>query len=189
MAFINRLSHPALWMGIAFFGIASCAQPYAVGDVGPAGGLIFYDEGSTSDGFRYLEAAPAGWHAGTKTDDLSAAWGCNDVDIAGTSDVIGSGRSNTEAILDQCPEAGTAARLSSDAEFSGYADWFLPSRAELQLMYENLHENGAGDFAERTYWSSTANTENSAWHQFFLNGSHKPSTKDTGMRFRPIRAF
>jgi flagellar biosynthesis GTPase FlhF len=32
---------------------------YAIGETGPAGGIIFYDKGAKSDGWRYLEAAPA----------------------------------------------------------------------------------------------------------------------------------
>ena len=32
---------------------------YAVGNIGPAGGRIIYDKGTYSDGWRYLEAAPA----------------------------------------------------------------------------------------------------------------------------------
>jgi hypothetical protein len=31
---------------------------YEIGDTGPAGGLVFYDKGSYSGGWRYLEAAP-----------------------------------------------------------------------------------------------------------------------------------
>jgi hypothetical protein len=32
---------------------------YKIGDKGPAGGWIFYDKGNRTDGWRYLEAAPA----------------------------------------------------------------------------------------------------------------------------------
>ena len=32
---------------------------YLIGSTGPAGGVIFYDKGEFSDGWRYLEAAPA----------------------------------------------------------------------------------------------------------------------------------
>lgn len=35
------------------------AVDYKIGDEGPAGGVIFYDKGEYSDGWRYLEAAPA----------------------------------------------------------------------------------------------------------------------------------
>jgi TolB-like protein len=31
---------------------------YKIGDWGPAGGIVFYDKGRISDGWRYLEAAP-----------------------------------------------------------------------------------------------------------------------------------
>ena len=37
---------------------------FSVGDLGPAGGYVFYDKGQYSDGWRYLEAAPAGWGGG-----------------------------------------------------------------------------------------------------------------------------
>ena len=34
------------------------AQWEVIGATGPAGGLVFYDKGAVSDGWRYLEAAP-----------------------------------------------------------------------------------------------------------------------------------
>ena len=39
--------------------VSAFADDYKVGDEGPAGGIIFYDKGEYSDGWRYLEAAPA----------------------------------------------------------------------------------------------------------------------------------
>ena len=40
-------------------GSGSVPSDYKVGDVGPAGGYIFYDRGYYENGWRYLEAAPA----------------------------------------------------------------------------------------------------------------------------------
>ena len=43
---------------------------YAIGDTGPAGGFIFYENPNYKvDGWRYLEAAPIDQSAGAK-------WGC-----------------------------------------------------------------------------------------------------------------
>jgi hypothetical protein len=39
-------------------GHAQGNHSYKIGDTGPAGGIIFYDKGDSSDGWQYLEAAP-----------------------------------------------------------------------------------------------------------------------------------
>ena len=35
------------------------AKTYVVGDIGPAGGMIFYVKGSITNGWQYLEVAPS----------------------------------------------------------------------------------------------------------------------------------
>jgi len=41
------------------------AAGYSLRDMGPAGGYIFHDKGNYVDGWRYLEAARAGWSGST----------------------------------------------------------------------------------------------------------------------------
>jgi hypothetical protein len=50
---------------------------YKIGDQYPAGGIIFYDKGIFSDGWRFLEAAP-------DETDYYAQWGANGKNVAGT---------------------------------------------------------------------------------------------------------
>jgi len=48
------------------------------------------------------------------------------------------------------------------------ADWHLPTKTELKLLYEQ--RNFVGSFTKDDYWSSTELDINSAWIQGFLNG-------------------
>jgi hypothetical protein len=50
-----------------------------------------------------------------------------------------------------------------------YNDWYLPSRDELNLLYNNLSQKGLGDFKEDWYWSSTE-TDGQGWEQHFGDG-------------------
>ena len=161
-------------------------KPYALRDTGPAGGHIFYDKGSYSDGWRYLEAAPV------STEWTGIQWGSYGTLIGGTLTGIGAGQNNTTTIvtwLDSHLETGCAAQLCNDLTVDGYSDWFLPSKDELNLMYENLKVHEVGSFADYHYWSSSEGTAFSTRGQRFDSGSWGYYFKDHTYRVRAVRAF
>jgi hypothetical protein len=154
------------------------ADPYAIGDTGPAGGIIFYIDGS-----NYLEAAPS-------DQGSYGYWSIAFSSLIGTTGIaIGTGQSNTNDIIAQ-GAAISAAKLCADYELNGYDDWFLPSKDELNLMYEKLYLAGLGGFSlYSTYWSSSEYDENQAWYQRFNDGWQSPYSKDDHSSARAIRAF
>ncbi|MBZ5626907.1 MAG: glycoside hydrolase family 127 protein [Acidobacteriia bacterium] len=164
---------------------------YAIGDTGPAGGLIFYENPNyAADGWRYLEAAPFDQSAGAK-------WGCFRKPIAGAQGTaVGTGRQNTLDMLAACAEPGTAADLCANYSSNGVRGWFLPSRDELALMYRNLRATGAGALPDGgvadnfTYWASSQQTADMAAHiDFADSGRQHGDDKDFPRRVRAIRAF
>jgi len=161
---------------------------YTLRETGPAGGLIFYvKEGGYSDGWMYLEVAPV------STEWWSIQWGSFGNDIGGTLTDIGAGQSNTTTIvtwLNSHSETGRAAQLCNELIVDDYNDWFLPSKDELNLMYENLEAYGIGVFVEGGYWSSTEFTAvHLAWAQFFGGGNQATNFKNGALHVRAVRAF
>lgn len=69
-----------------------------------------------------------------------------------------------------------------------YDDWFLPSKDELNLMYENLYEHGLGPLAH-IYWSSSEYSSDRAWNQYFEYGTQRYDRRSFANYVRPIRAF
>ena len=161
---------------------------YALRDIGPAGGYIFYDKGSYSNGWRYLEAAPA------FTEMLSKDWGKMGIFIGGTEWAIGKGQSNTTTIIGIQGTGGPyAAQLCDylEVENNGvtYSDWFLPSKDELNLMYLNLKGFEVAYFAASNYWSSSEADASLAWAQYFGSDHQYTTHKDYDKRVRASRAF
>ena len=181
---------------------------------GPGGGYVFYDKSFVSDGWRYLEAAPAssefvaewGAYRGSYIEDDSFVG----IDVLGTQTGIGFGKANTQIInakLSELGETGRASQLCSALNIGGKTDWFLPSKDELDLMYVNLHKASKGDFGKGTksegrmnwfYWSSSqpGNDIAIAWSQFlndgdpfFDAGDQYTNDKATQLRVRAVRAF
>ena len=153
------------------------ADTYAIGDTGPAGGIVFY---VTDGGAHGLEAAAS--------DLTTAEWGCFTDNITGADGTaVGTGAQNTADVLAGCDTPGIVARLADAYSLNGYADWFLPSKDALDELYEN--NAVVGGFASSIYWSSSEFNNLNAWYQVFADGFQANGNKDNASGGRAVRAF
>lgn len=101
-------------------------KAYLQKDAGPAGGILFYDKGSYSHGWRYMEAAPV--NVGPGHPWSGKAYYLNIPGAFGTG--IGTGLENSLAIEDAFGSGIYLARDCLDYSLNGYSDWFMPSDTE-----------------------------------------------------------
>jgi len=199
-----------------------------IGDTGPGDGIIYYYRAA---GFscgptraatcKYLEVAPARWLG---TSDTSTRWAQQQpVDYStttvgsgggatATASAIGWGYINTRAIVAQGNNATSASAVadSHTVTVSGvvYADWFLPSKDELNQMCKwarnqawvtdatacdnsgSLNSGpGASGFTAYYYWSSSESANSLASSRDFNTGASRSDYKFNMFLIRPIRAF
>lgn len=116
-------------------------------------------------------------------------------DKTGLPSVLGSGNSNTEAIVAKQGEANIAdynanyaAMVCYNYSVEGYSDWYLPSKEELNKIYLNRNLLGG---LKGVYWSSTDLDMTHAWMQNFdtEKKSSLSNSKNTYCRIRPVRSF
>jgi len=181
---VSKLVSRCLTLLLFSFSLALTAeQSYKVGDRGPAGGIVFYDKGEFTDGWRYLEAAPHDASQGS-------SWSVGNADVkVKTENGIGTGKANTKAIIAAQGDGDYAALLCRSLTTGGYHDWFLPSRAELEMLWTVLGKNGLGGFDKKWYWSSTRGKAGAvAWYQSFFNGE-TIGIKTLQLNVRAVRSF
>jgi hypothetical protein len=164
--------------------------PCAIGDTGPGGGIVFYDAGTRQAWGRYLEAAQhvPGESWCKKGRD---GWGR----LVGIRLSIGSGRSNTEIIIQACgPDS--AAGVAAAYRGGGMDDWFLPSIDELNAIF--LQRKVVDALASGMFWSSSqarwreGREVPQAYAQHFLpNDKGRVIDMPKGLRLSvwPVRAF
>ncbi len=103
-------------------------------------------------------------------------------------DGINGGHANTERIIIQAGPGSYAAQLCANYKGGNYADWYLPSKYELNLLY--LQKDVVGGFANDFYWSSTeAIGDYYAWTQSFGTGDQYSNSKPVEHYVRAVRAF
>jgi hypothetical protein len=191
--------------------LLGCSEPnsepttYEIGDIGPAGGVVFYIDESDSFDWTYLEVAPNGWNG--EADDPAADWwdGIGEAHEVGTSADIGAGESNTIDIANYISTGGghAPAEFCETFVMNSDDDWWLPSKGEAQELFGNLsHEQlvsiglaYADNAYVKYYWTSTERDSypiNDAWQytNSFTNGVIGMTRSKTNSGFyRPIHSF
>ena len=114
------------------FGIYKLAnrpkKQYVVGGRGQ-GGIIFYDKGEYTDGWRYLEVS---------INRLTDRYWADDSEVnymSGLKSGLGNGDFNTDNII-RVWGTDSAAWDARNYNGGGYTDWYLPTRDEMQLVYK-----------------------------------------------------
>jgi hypothetical protein len=169
-----------------------------VGDTGPGGGSVFYvNTGGFACGptlaatCNYLEAAPtSGASAWT---DMFYIWSGNlfgEIGVTAQRTAIGSGYANTLAMVGQSGGGNTPGRAGTIARAyrgpNNLSDWFLPSRDELNQVFN--WGIAVGLPFSLPYWSSSEIGATYATIQFEVD---VPGLGNKGLNgyVRPVRAF
>jgi len=181
-----------------------------VGDVGPGGGIVFYDAGTRQTWGRFLEVAPASCEGAGLAFRPPAQRAMIYPHLAGqpTPKVrrlmakgVGMGATNTALVVDRFKRRVMyAARFADESTCNGQTDWFLPSKDELDLVYNVVRARDVplGDFDKGYYWTSTDYNNVTAWTQYFTDGQQfdrvqtlaaNKQPPNRPFRVRMIRAF
>jgi hypothetical protein len=150
---------------------------------------VFYDKGSTTSGWRYLEAAPS-------DQATSTTWASDTITTGVTATGVGTGKANTDAIILAEGAATTTAQLCKNYSVNGYSDWFLPSMDELFELLNYASANGFPGLASgisNRYWTSsestTTNTKAEAGYYTVGSDTVGESLKSSSFHVRAIRSF
>ena len=175
-----------------------------VGDKGPAGGIVVYDAGSDKSWGRYLEIAPQSCEiervAFDSNNSLTSVYPTAAARVRAKA--IGMGLANTNLIASAFEGAAKVAKAS---RCGNYADWFLPSKDELNEAFrvlshsrKGLQLTPVGGFDRGYYWTSTDYNGTTAWTQYFADGQQFDRVQTLSankqpparpFRVRPMRAF
>jgi len=153
------------------------------------GGKVAYivqpgDAGYVTGEVHGLIAATFDYALGTKYE-----WSNIHATLVGTSAAIGAGRSNTQAIVAQPGCSGGAAYNCAHLSTNGYADWYLPSLNELNLVWQNRAAIGAGGFLADVYWTSTEFAADKSQVIVWSDGRIGWNYKSSPTAVRPVRSF
>lgn len=117
----------------------------------------------------------------------STQWHATDTGTTGaTGTAIGTGLTNTNAIIALYGSEANAAYKAKNYTDGGFTDWYLPSKDELNKIY--LNRKALGVVGTAGLWSSTEYSSSQAWAQdMYSTGFQGPIDKSGNQPFRVIR--
>ncbi len=104
--------------------------------------------------------------------------------------VDGSGEHGLEAkAADESAALTWTAAIAAASAYNtgGVTGWHLPTRTELELLYEQ--KTVVGGFAGTYYWSATESDSSYAWYQYFSVGLQYDDYKTSSYGVRAVRVF
>lgn len=144
------------------------------------GGIVFWVDTNKAHGYIASKT-----NVGTPTEQFGPE--VDPINAVGTSQAMGSGKSNTKKIatkmaqlrsINDWPEWRTvkiAAELCEDFSVTDnnltYTDWFLPSREELIELFKvkSVLANKGYAIPANNYWSSSEADGNTGWAAYYVN--------------------
>lgn len=179
--------------GFTISGTPQMAVVYRAPYIGMAyqGGVIAYILQSVDPG--YVSGETHGLIASTADLSNGIQWSNGSYTTTGaTGTAIGTGQTNTSAIVNNQGAGSYAAQLcndytNADTGTGVYSDWYLPSIDELNKLIKN--KTAVGGFAGLRYWSSSELASNGAWSQDFGGEIQFYTNKDNYLWVRAVRDF
>lgn len=176
---------------------------YQLGGLGPGGGRIFYLDANLEHGLE-----TSGVIAQAEWGYSSIPYPQNQSAVPNLSEALGSGEDNTNKIVDFMGDnngVAYAAKICQDLVLNSKDDWFLPSKAELNKLFNYYkYENpNVADFGvSETSWSSsqyTGTSSSQTTHVFgidwvipmiggYVHGNYY-SPYDNYLTVRAVRSF
>lgn len=148
------------------------------------GGIVFYVDATGRHGLIVSKVS--------QSEGMEWSNGTGNVLTDATGTTLGWGKENTISIVNAQGQGMYAAWVCKNLNIKGYDDWFLPSKEELHLLYNQKISgklNNLNGLSNNFYWSSTETSENGAWSQSFSNGANSSADKQGTYAVRAIRAF
>lgn len=214
-AFCDTLAKTATNMGFRING-----TPYTPGEAPPVpvtvpmalpdGSVLFFDRGTSYGEYEINDSGYPERIDGAVDDGSveSQNWRyliCDQADLGNigktwgpytteglTDTAVGYGLPNTNAMIAKYGDDDTYWwKLIKEKKDSTNLDWFMPSRDELDMVYDNrtvITGQGGDAFKTNTYyWSSSESASNSAWGQSLYKGNSYAAAKNSELCGRLIR--